>query len=70
VPVLVATRRSWELKSRAVHFPAPGPGGPVLKDGVSCASWSNKGKQLIAGLADGTGCIVVSKSARFVLTVI
>ncbi|KAJ6151940.1 hypothetical protein N7497_006259 [Penicillium chrysogenum] len=33
----------------------PGPGGPVLKDGVSCASWSNKGKQLIAGLADGTG---------------
>ncbi|CAG8892596.1 unnamed protein product [Penicillium egyptiacum] len=33
----------------------PGPSGPVLKDGVSCASWSNKGKQLIAGLADGTG---------------
>ncbi|EKV16210.1 Nuclear pore complex subunit Nup159, putative [Penicillium digitatum PHI26] len=33
----------------------PGPNGPVLKDGVSCASWSNKGKQLIAGLADGTG---------------
>ncbi|KGO61916.1 Nuclear pore complex protein [Penicillium expansum] len=33
----------------------PGPNGPVLKDGVSCASWSNKGKQLVAGLADGTG---------------
>ncbi|KAJ5189316.1 hypothetical protein N7472_008330 [Penicillium cf. griseofulvum] len=33
----------------------PGPNGPVLKDGVSCASWSNKGKQIVAGLADGTG---------------
>ncbi|KAJ6128971.1 hypothetical protein N7471_010188 [Penicillium samsonianum] len=33
----------------------PGPNGPVLKDGVSCAAWSNKGKQLVAGLADGTG---------------
>ncbi|KAN0078963.1 hypothetical protein V8E54_005476 [Elaphomyces granulatus] len=31
-----------------------GPNGPVLKDGVSCISWSNKGKQLVAGLADGT----------------
>lgn len=33
----------------------PGPNGPVLKDGVSCVSWSSKGKQLMAGLADGTG---------------
>jgi nucleoporin NUP159 len=33
----------------------PGPNGPVLKDGVSSVSWSNKGKQLVAGLADGTG---------------
>ncbi|KAJ5991242.1 hypothetical protein N7522_011449 [Penicillium canescens] len=32
----------------------PGPNGPVLKTGVSCVSWSNKGKQLVAGLADGT----------------
>lgn len=32
-----------------------GPGGPVLKNGVSCLSWSNLGKQLVAGLADGTG---------------
>jgi nucleoporin NUP159 len=31
-----------------------GPNGPVLKDGVSCISWSNKGRQLVAGLADGT----------------
>ena len=31
-----------------------GPQGQTLKDGVSCVSWSNKGKQLIAGLANGT----------------
>ncbi|KAK2626646.1 hypothetical protein QTJ16_003821 [Diplocarpon rosae] len=32
-----------------------GPNGAVLKDGVSCISWSAKGKQLVAGLGDGTG---------------
>lgn len=26
----------------------------IIKDGVSCVSWSVKGKQLVAGLADGT----------------
>jgi nucleoporin NUP159 len=31
-----------------------GPNGQVLKDRVSCLSWSTKGKQLIAGLADGS----------------
>lgn len=31
-----------------------GPTGPVLKSGVSCLSWSNKGKALVAGLGDGT----------------
>lgn len=31
-----------------------GPNGPVLGNGVSCVAWSNKGKQLVAGLADGT----------------
>ncbi|KGY15742.1 hypothetical protein PABG_11398 [Paracoccidioides brasiliensis Pb03] len=31
-----------------------GPSGLVLKTGVSCISWSNKGKQLVAGLGDGT----------------
>ena len=35
------------------HF-ANGTNGPVLKEGVSSVSWSNKGKQLIAGLGDGT----------------
>ncbi|PYH46553.1 FG-nucleoporin NUP159 [Aspergillus saccharolyticus JOP 1030-1] len=32
-----------------------GPNGQVLKSGVSSVCWSNKGKQLVAGLADGTG---------------
>ncbi|KAL2374172.1 hypothetical protein RJ035_006918 [Blastomyces gilchristii] len=31
-----------------------GPSGPVLKAGVSCVSWSNRGKQLVAGLGNGT----------------
>ena len=31
-----------------------GAQGQVLKNGVSCVSWSNKGKQLIAGLGDGS----------------
>ncbi|CZR50596.1 related to nucleoporin [Phialocephala subalpina] len=31
-----------------------GKNGQVLKDGVSCISWSTKGKQLVAGLANGT----------------
>lgn len=31
-----------------------GSQGQVLKDRVSCVSWSTRGKQLVAGLADGT----------------
>ncbi|KAF4609416.1 hypothetical protein G7Y89_g15862 [Cudoniella acicularis] len=31
-----------------------GPSGEVLKTGVSCISWSTKGKQLVAGLGDGS----------------
>lgn len=31
-----------------------GPNGQVLKNNVSCLSWSTKGKQLVAGLADGS----------------
>jgi nucleoporin NUP159 len=31
-----------------------GPNGQVLKEGVSCLSWSSKGKQLVAGLGNGT----------------
>ncbi|KAI0204711.1 hypothetical protein F4808DRAFT_307627 [Astrocystis sublimbata] len=31
-------------------------GSQILKEQVSCVSWSTKGKQLVAGLADGTLC--------------
>jgi nucleoporin NUP159 len=31
-----------------------GANGPVLRNQVTCASWSTKGKQLVAGRADGT----------------
>jgi nucleoporin NUP159 len=31
-----------------------GANGQVLKTGVSCVSWSTKGKQLVAGLANGS----------------
>lgn len=31
-----------------------GPNGQILKNNVSCLSWSTKGKQLVAGLGDGT----------------
>jgi nucleoporin NUP159 len=31
-----------------------GENGPVLRNQVTCASWSTKGKQLVAGRADGT----------------
>ncbi|EON67004.1 hypothetical protein W97_06120 [Coniosporium apollinis CBS 100218] len=40
-----------DLKARQLM---KGPNGEVLKTGVSCVSWSNKGKQLVAGLGDGT----------------
>lgn len=33
-----------------------GPSGSTLRNGVSSVAWSPKGKQLIAGLADGTCC--------------
>ena len=41
------------LKTR--HF-LKGSQGQVLKDGVSCVSWSTRGKQLVVGLGSGTAC--------------
>jgi nucleoporin NUP159 len=31
-----------------------GQNGPTLRSQVSCAAWSTKGKQLVAGMADGS----------------
>jgi len=31
-----------------------GSQGQILKEGVSCASWSTRGKQLVTGLGNGT----------------
>ncbi|KAL3460445.1 hypothetical protein BJX64DRAFT_184823 [Aspergillus heterothallicus] len=45
--LLIADLKSGNLLS--------GPNGNILKSGVSSVCWSNKGKQLVAGLADGTG---------------
>ncbi|ESZ99524.1 hypothetical protein SBOR_0089 [Sclerotinia borealis F-4128] len=39
------------LKDRAFKS---GPNGQILRSGVSCVSWSTKGKQLVAGLGDGS----------------
>jgi len=44
--LLLADLKAAQLRS--------GPNGSVLKTGVSCLSWSNRGKQLVVGLADGT----------------
>jgi len=32
----------------------PGPNGPALRSQVTCAAWSTKGKQLVAGMGDGS----------------
>ncbi|TVY84996.1 Nucleoporin [Lachnellula suecica] len=39
-----------DLKERSF---VSGPNGQVLKDSVTCVSWSTKGKQLVAGLGNG-----------------
>ncbi|KAE8153406.1 hypothetical protein BDV25DRAFT_27623 [Aspergillus avenaceus] len=41
-----------------------GPNGTVVKSGVSSVCWSNKGKQLVAGLADGTGYQMTPEGAQ------
>ncbi|KAK1143313.1 hypothetical protein N8T08_006840 [Aspergillus melleus] len=44
--LLIANLKTGQLLS--------GANGQVMKSGVSSVCWSNKGKQLVAGLADGT----------------
>lgn len=45
-----------DLKERQLVSAASG--GPVFKEDVSCACWSRLGKQIVAGLADGTAAQV------------
>lgn len=40
-----------------------GAQGQIMKNGVSCAYWSNKGKALVAGLGDGT-CYQMTPEGR------
>ena len=40
-----------------------GAQGQIMKNGVSCACWSNKGKALVAGLGDGT-CYQMTPEGR------
>jgi len=49
------------LKARSF---VSGPSGQTLKDGVSCISWSAKGKQLIAGLGNGTAYQMTPEGER------
>ncbi|GKZ38448.1 hypothetical protein AbraIFM66950_010671 [Aspergillus brasiliensis] len=54
--LLIADLKAGSLRS--------GPNGQVLKSGVSTVCWSNKGKQLVAGLADGTGFQMAPEGAQ------
>lgn len=51
---LVLTNGNLLLADLAAKQLIAGPSGPVLKENVSCVSWSAKGKQLVAGMGDGT----------------
>ncbi|KAJ4517197.1 hypothetical protein HRR83_004888 [Exophiala dermatitidis] len=51
-----------DLKSGSM---VSGSNGAVFKSGASCLSWSNRGKQLVAGLADGTAIQVRPDGALF-----
>ena len=48
-----------DLKSK--DFIKNGSGSPALKEGVAAVSWSNRGKQLTAGMADGN-CFQLDQS--------
>ncbi|KAI1304701.1 hypothetical protein F5Y03DRAFT_356711 [Xylaria venustula] len=47
-----------DLKERNFAFKG---NSQILKEQVSCVAWSNKGKQLVAGLGDGTICQLTPK---------
>ena len=49
-----------DLKSRQF---LSGPNGQVLRENVSTASWSNKGKQIVAGLGNGS-CVQMTPDGQ------
>ncbi|KAL2271273.1 hypothetical protein VTJ83DRAFT_644 [Remersonia thermophila] len=51
---IVTTNGNLLMANLAERKLVAGPSGPVLRSQVSCAAWSTKGKQLVAGMADGT----------------
>lgn len=51
---LVTTKGELMMANLKTRQLLAGAQGQVLKDGVSCMSWSTRGKQLIAGLGNGT----------------
>ena len=50
---VVAVNGSLLMANLSARQIAAGGHGFILKDGVSCLSWNNKGRQLVAGLDDG-----------------
>jgi nucleoporin NUP159 len=51
---LVTTKGNLMMANLKERSFITGPSGQNLKDGVSCISWSARGKQLVAGLGNGT----------------
>jgi nucleoporin NUP159 len=51
---LVTTNGNLLMANLTERSLVSGPNGTVLRSQVSCTTWSTKGKQLIAGMADGS----------------
>ncbi|KAJ4297247.1 hypothetical protein N0V88_004165 [Collariella sp. IMI 366227] len=51
---IVTTKGNLLMADLAGRKLVSGPNGPVLRSQVTCAAWSTKGKQIVAGMADGT----------------
>ena len=51
---VVTTKGELMIGNLTTRLFLNGAQGQVMKDGVSCVSWSTKGKQLVVGLGNGT----------------
>lgn len=51
---IVTNNGNLSMANLAERKLVQGSNGPVLRSQVSCAAWSTKGKQLVAGMADGS----------------